>query len=271
MSQRIITGVLLSLGACLLIYFGGTVFALVAIVVFCVSLHEEFQALDRAGHRAVSWPTWLAMIASIPLALVFGASVVVPILIFASILTVTCVIFRNEPKLEDALMSLLPLFWIMLPGLAVISLSLVSPLSVQRTLIALLITVPVLGDTAAYFTGSFVGGRKFCPAVSPNKTWSGAIGGLIGSVIAAVIVRMIAGWICAPTTTLPQWIDCIALGLIGGASSQIGDLMASLVKRHCGIKDFSNLFPGHGGMLDRLDSILFMALVLFSYRLIIFG
>ncbi len=271
MSQRIITGVVLGLAACLLIYFGGTVFAVSAIIVFCISLHEEYQALDRAGHRAVSWPTWLAMIASIPLALLFGASVVVPILIGASIITVACVIFRDEPRLEDALMSLLPLYWVVLPGLAVISLSLVSPLSVQRTLIALLITVPVLGDTFAYFVGSFVGGRKFCPAVSPNKTWSGAIGGMIGSILAAVIVRMVAGWICAPTTTLPGWIDCIVLGIVGGAASQIGDLMASLVKRHCGIKDFSNLFPGHGGMLDRLDSILLMALVLFSYRLIFFS
>ena len=58
------------------------------------------------------------------------------------------------------------------------------------------------------------------------------------------------------------------LGLVGGVAGQMGDLFASLVKRHCGIKDFSNLFPGHGGMLDRLDSILFMAVVMICYRLL---
>ena len=61
----------------------------------------------------------------------------------------------------------------------------------------------------------------------------------------------------------------VDLGVIGGAVGQIGDLFASLVKRHCGIKDFANLFPGHGGMLDRMDSILFMALVMMCYRLLV--
>ena len=270
MTQRIITGTLLSLGAVALIYFGGPAFAVTAILTFCFTLHEEYHALAVAGHRPVSWPTWVAMAASIPLGLLVGAQVVIPILLAASLITILCVVFREEPRLEDALMSLLPLYSVVLPGLSIVSLSLVEPLSVQRTMIALLITVPVMGDTAAYFVGSAVGGPKFCPAVSPNKTWAGAIAGLAGSLLAAVLVRLTAGWICAPTTNLPAWWACGAIGLVGGAASQLGDLFASLVKRHCGIKDFSNLFPGHGGMLDRLDSILFMALVLFCYRLLWF-
>ena len=64
------------------------------------------------------------------------------------------------------------------------------------------------------------------------------------------------------------WWQYALLGLVGGVAGQMGDLFASLVKRHCGIKDFSNLFPGHGGMLDRLDSILFMAVVMICYRLL---
>ena len=67
---------------------------------------------------------------------------------------------------------------------------------------------------------------------------------------------------------LPEWWHYVLLGLIGGVAGQLGDLFASLIKRHCGIKDFSNLFPGHGGMLDRLDSVLFMAIIIFCYRML---
>ncbi len=272
MTQRIVTGVILSAGAVLLIYFGGVVFAIAGVLCFAFALYEEYNALNTAGHRPVAWPTWVAMAVSIPLSLGLGAKVVIPILMAASLITIVCVLFRAEPKLEDALMSLLPLFSVMLPGLCVISLSQVEPLSVQRTLIALLVTVPVLGDTLAYFAGSAIGGPKFCPVVSPKKTWAGAIGGMAGSLVAAAAVRLIAGWlVTAPTTVLPGWLDCVLLGLLGGVVSQMGDLFASLVKRHCGVKDFANLFPGHGGMLDRLDSITFMALLLFCYRLLIFG
>ena len=72
----------------------------------------------------------------------------------------------------------------------------------------------------------------------------------------------------ATLAQLPSWWQYALIGLIGGVAGQMGDLFASLVKRHCGLKDFSSLFPGHGGMLDRLDSILFMAVVMFSFLLL---
>ena len=108
MVQRIVTGVILSAGALLLVYFGGVAFALTGIVCFCFALFEEYRALTAAKHRPVAWPTWLAMGVSIPLAVMVGAQVVVPVLLGASLITLVCVIFREEPKLEDALMSLLP-------------------------------------------------------------------------------------------------------------------------------------------------------------------
>ena len=270
MKQRIITGILLSIFALSLIYFGGAVLGIATMMCLSFVLSEVFRALTEAGHRPVAWPTWTALISTVPLALHVGNAVFIPILLTSSVLIIVCVLFRSEPKLEDALMSLLPLYAVVLPGLSIVSLALVEPLSVQRTLIGLLICVPVVGDTFAYFCGSRIGGPKFCPAVSPNKTIAGAVAGLVGSLLVAALIRLVAGLICAPTTVLPSWIACIALGLIGGAASQVGDLFSSLIKRHCGIKDYSNMFPGHGGMYDRLDSILFNALVLFSFRVIWF-
>ncbi len=269
MRTRIITGTLLTVAVSALIYLGGTWFGVGAVLALTFAVHEEYKALSLAGHRPVAWPTWLALILCVPLAAWRGQQVVFAILTAAAIITNICVVFRKEPKLEDTLMSLLPLFSIVLPGLGIVSLTAVEPLGRQRALTAMLVAVPVAGDTFAYFVGSFVRGPKLCPEVSPNKTISGAVGGLVGSLLLAVAVRWIAGWLIAPEELhlLPTWIGSVMLGLTGGIASQVGDLTASMVKRHTGIKDFSSLFPGHGGMLDRIDSVLFMALVLFAYRM----
>ena len=87
----------------------------------------------------------------------------------------------------------------------------------------------------------------------------------------AVLIRAGAGWICAPTTVLPRWILCLAFGGLGGVAAQLGDLFASMVKRHCDIKDFSQVFPGHGGMMDRLDSVFFSTVIVYVYYIFYMG
>ena len=96
----------------------------------------------------------------------------------------------------------------------------------------------------------------------------GSLGGLAGSVLAAVIIYLMSLWMCNEATLsfLPAWWMYPLLGLAGGFAGQMGDLFASLVKRHCELKDFSSIFPGHGGMLDRLDSVLFMAVLMYCFR-----
>ena len=243
-----------------------------AMLCICFAIYEEFRALAQAGHRPVAWPTWVATALSVPLPLFFGSKVIVPLIVTVCLITLVCVLFRETPRLEDILMSSLPLASILLPGLCIVALALVQPKHVQVVLLCLMIIVPVLGDTAAFFVGRKVGGPKFCPAVSPNKTISGALGGLCGSLCGALLIGLFAWLFCDATAreTLPAFIHYVLIGLLGGAASQMGDLFASMVKRHCGIKDFSNLFPGHGGMLDRIDSILFMAVVVFSYYLLVY-
>lgn len=195
---------------------------------------------------------------------------IIPVVMAVCLLTLMCVVFRAEPKLEDALMSVLPLFTVVLPGMCIVGVAMVQPKALQVVLLSLLFVIPVLCDTLAFFVGSRVRGPKLCPLVSPNKTISGAIGGMAGALVGTLAIALIAHWCCDPATEalLPSWWEYLLLGLIGGVAGQMGDLFASMVKRHCGVKDFSNLFPGHGGMLDRLDSILFMAVVMFCYRLL---
>ena len=114
----------------------------------------------------------------------------------------------------------------------------------------LVLALVMVGDSAAYFVGSAIGKVKLYPAISPNKSVEGAVGGLVGSLLA---VLMFAGLF------LPDldYVSAILFALIVGVFSQVGDLFESMLKRSCGVKDSGTMIPGHGGLLDRLDSLLF--------------
>ena len=114
-------------------------------------------------------------------------------------------------------------------------------------------------DIMAYFTGFLWGKHKFAPVLSPKKTIEGAVGGVVG----AGVLCAIFGLIFAKAYIL----QCLFIGLVGGAFSQAGDLTASAFKRKMGIKDYGNLIPGHGGIMDRFDSVIFVAP--FVYYLVI--
>ncbi len=113
-------------------------------------------------------------------------------------------------------------------------------------------------DTSAYFAGRFLGRHKLYPQVSPNKTWEGFFGGMAGSVLGMFIAR---GFFF-PLFTVT---DCLLLGIFGGILGPIGDLVESMLKRAYGVKDSGRIIPGHGGILDRLDALLFNAPLVFVY------
>ncbi|MBD3347649.1 MAG: phosphatidate cytidylyltransferase [Candidatus Eisenbacteria bacterium] len=120
-------------------------------------------------------------------------------------------------------------------------------------------------DTGAYFVGHAIGRRKLLPRVSPAKSVEGAIGGLLFGALAAVIARI-------SFAPFLSWLDVLALGLVSPVMATLGDLVESLMKRDVKIKDTSNALPGHGGMLDRFDSVLFVAPFVYYYlRFIVMG
>lgn len=121
------------------------------------------------------------------------------------------------------------------------------------------------GDTCAYFAGRAFGKHKLAPVVSPNKTVEGAIGGVIGSVVigllATIIYSALSGRFASLTVavTARHYIIIAAMGAVASVLGILGDLFASAVKRQVGIKDYGTIFPGHGGILDRFDSVMFIA------------
>jgi len=121
-----------------------------------------------------------------------------------------------------------------------------------------LLMIVFMGDTGAYFAGKALGSRKLYPAISPKKTVEGTLGGLAASVGGGALGH----WLLVPQLSLAE---CLLLGAACGAVAQVGDLSESLFKRATGTKDSGRLLPGHGGMLDRIDGVLFGAPVFFGW------
>jgi phosphatidate cytidylyltransferase len=117
-------------------------------------------------------------------------------------------------------------------------------------------------DTGAFFVGRARGRHKLLPAISPAKTWEGAIGGLISAILGAIVITMILNLISP--FTFKYW-QIILLGFLVSLFAQLGDLAESLLKRNMEVKESGNLLPGHGGILDRFDSLIFVGAVVYYY------
>ena len=128
------------------------------------------------------------------------------------------------------------------------------------------LTIPWLTDAAAYFAGVCLGKHKLCPAVSPKKTIEGAIGGLLCCPLLMLVTGLIFNKAVFPSMRLDitvNYVNLIIISLIGSVISMIGDLTFSMLKRNFAVKDYGSFFPGHGGFLDRLDSVIFFMPALF--------
>lgn len=159
--------------------------------------------------------------------------------------------------LTDAAVTLLGLFYV---GWFLGHLILLRNLNQGEFLIFFLFLVTWAGDTGAYYIGKGFGRRRMAPQVSPNKTIEGAIGGWLATVLAAVLAQQ---WFLP----LISVSDSLILGGLLGIVGQLGDLTESMFKRGAGVKDSGHFLPGHGGILDKLDSLIFTAPVLYYYLL----
>ena len=192
---------------------------------------------------------------------IFHLSISVNYLMFLIIfhvllIAITEIIKSSDSPLKNISSSVLGLIWI---GIFIGTLIPIRNIAVDGFKITLMMFLSVwICDTFAFITGSRFGKKKLIPKISPNKTWVGAIAGFIGSFIIPVIF-----YLYYPLSGLDRFYEYLIFGFIFGLFGQLGDLAESALKREAGIKDTSNILHGHGGILDRFDSLGFVAPILF--------
>lgn len=272
MRIRIITGVVLSLFFASLIWLQGWYMRIIVMIATSFCMFELYDAFRKKGMKPIQWlcvayPAALLGAHMIGVWVGHGDSLMMPVMLMFSMVSLVVIVMRKEadyPSLSATM------FTMIYPGLM---LSLLYPLmeikdkGIGTVALILSMTIAFLGDIAAYGVGIKFGKHKLCPNISPKKTVEGALAGLAASTLWSMAVALVAGIF---VNGLPPLWQFAVLGLIAGACSQCGDLTASIVKRYCGVKDYGTIFPGHGGMMDRLDGALFNIVVVYVYfRLIL--
>ena len=172
------------------------------------------------------------------------------------------VIFRRDTRFQSwvwTLTGILYLGWMLGHYVAL------RQLDHGRELVILAVFATFACDTSAFFVGRAWGRHHMAPAISPHKTWEGAIGGFVGAVAAALALRSL---LSLGDWSLPlNYVEAVAVGCLIGVAAQLCDLLESLLKRRAGVKDSGNLIPGHGGVLDRIDSLVFTGVIVYYFVL----
>ncbi|MBJ6723472.1 phosphatidate cytidylyltransferase [Geomesophilobacter sediminis] len=232
-------------------------FALLVALLALLGL-DEFYRMTLPGRRGEGWLAAICGAASV--FTVFATNPILPLFALTGLVLLFTLIalFRLQDIKQAAPDIALVLMGFLYVPLLLSHLVLVRMQPHGVAWLFLIMVIVMAGDSAAYYVGSTIGKHRIYPAVSPKKSVEGSIGGLAGSIIGALIAR---------ATFFPELAiaDCVATALIFGVLGQLGDLFESLIKRSCGVKDSGVIFPGHGGVLDRLDSILFAAPAAFYY------
>jgi phosphatidate cytidylyltransferase len=267
LTKRIVTAVIGIIAAVFIVNYGQWVFAVAALCLTLLAWHEFTAMLFR---REVELSYWLGVAG---VALVWGTAwlgnareTVAVLLLVSFVILAKMVLAHATFTLRDAACTIAGMIYV---GLAFAHLVLLrfsdqslilatsfGSLSAGAAYLWLAFVGTWSSDTFAFFVGSKFGKHKLAPAVSPGKTWEGTVGGVVGSVLGVAIM----GGLCQFSL-----VHSAVIGLLVGVVAPLGDLVESSIKRFCGVKDSGRLLPGHGGVLDRFDSVMFAAPAVYYY------
>lgn len=275
MLTRILTALVgIPIVVALVFWPGGIPFSVLIGLAALIGLLEFYRAARHGGMRPLRVPGMLAALLLIyiicsnaPMSLTY----VLPVFVGLVIVCLSLELVRSQrAPLSNTATTVLGLVYVVLlllhfpmlrnTGTDIRIGGLTADMGAWLVMFVLLCTWAL--DSGAYFVGRFYGTRKLAPDISPGKTVEGAVGGFVSALIVGAVTAAVIG--------MPQPHGLILGGLIG-ITGQVGDLAASAIKREVGIKDFGSLIPGHGGVLDRLDSLLFTGPVMLYYTQLFLG
>jgi phosphatidate cytidylyltransferase len=265
---RTISAIALLIPVALFLWLGGVPWLLAIMLVALLGIQELFAALRQKGHHPLVLMQALAAVA-LPLAAFADKTLVLllPVVSLIVVLSLCTLLIRRDltGALGDWAVSVAGVLYIALLLAHFVALR-QREHGLQWILLAFLCTWAC--DSAAYLVGRAIGRRPFSPVISPKKTWEGTVGGMVAATLTGLVAVPLLGLPVLLPVGLPVGLRIVAallLGLAISIAAVAGDLSESLLKRQLGIKDSGTLIPGHGGVLDRVDSLLFAVPLVFYW------
>ena len=263
MKTRIITGIVaIALFVPICIFSDYVVFPIAISILSAVGVYEMAKCLGMEKRWALTIPMYLVALALPQVRFFFIKqshffSIAMIAVFFVLIYSLAYVMFRkNKDKIGDIL-TFYALFLYIVGCFS--SIVCVRYMAMGKYVYLLVFLGAWVCDTFAYFTGRFLGKHKLIPEISPKKTIEGSIGGIVFTIITFIVYRIVLFKIYPDLNLNLPYLLVIILAISASVVSQIGDLIASAIKRQYDLKDYGRLFPGHGGVLDRFDSVMLVA------------
>ena len=264
--QRLISGIVLVILAVVTLYFGSFVTLCVTAVISLMGVFELLRVIGKET-SPLAVTVYTGTILYYILLLLEMDPYVVPLMLAVLIALLTVYVFTfPRYAIADVAISFFSLFYVTLMLACIYR---IRSLQDGGFLIVLVFLSAWGNDTLAYCAGRLFGKHKMSPVLSPKKTIEGAIGGVLGAGLLGVLYGLFASRYI--NSEMPLWLVFGIVCLVGGMISIVGDLAASAIKRNYDVKDYSNLIPGHGGILDRFDSIIITAPIIYYLLVLVVG
>ncbi|MHB8139465.1 MAG: phosphatidate cytidylyltransferase [Smithellaceae bacterium] len=263
--QRWMTGIVLAVVLLLIIFLGSLELFTAAITLIIFVGIWEYNGIVFGPGFLKEKAESLILAVLIPVVVLFGnAQLLVALLAFAVMVVFIVFLWKvNETNFDVSSVAKVIFGMLYIPLLASHFIML-RKLDSGTSWILFVLVIGIVGDTVALYVGKSLGKRKLIELVSPGKTLEGTIGLILGGTIAASLF----GYFLFPDIAV---VHFLILGLVGSIIGQLGDLCESVIKRNYGKKDASSLLPGHGGLMDRMDSLIFLAPFVYYYRIFVIG